>query len=90
MKIEQKNSDKYTISLSKYEMELLQQVILSGIDNLMKGQYELKKSIQNDMDLNSLKKISVAIIRTSRAGNCGSYFIRYHRAGIRIKPKYLG
>lgn len=56
MKIEQKNSDKYTISLSKYEMELLQQVILSGIDNLMKGQYELKKSIQNDMDLNSLKK----------------------------------
>ena len=43
MKIEQKNSDKYTISLSKYEMELLQQVILSGIDNLMKGQYELKK-----------------------------------------------
>lgn len=56
MKIEQKNSDKYTISLSKYEMELLQQVILSGIDNLMKGQYELKKSIQNHMDLNSLKK----------------------------------
>lgn len=43
MKIEQKNSDKYNISLSKYEMELLQQVILSGIDNLMKGQYELKK-----------------------------------------------
>lgn len=27
----------------------------SGIDNLMKGQYELKKSIQNDMDLNSWK-----------------------------------
>lgn len=43
MKIDLKNDDKYIISLSKYEMELLQQIIFSGIDNLMKGQYELKK-----------------------------------------------
>ena len=50
MKIEKADADNFTLTLSNYELELLYQIILNGIDKLTSDQYELLKSIRNIQD----------------------------------------
>lgn len=50
MKIEMVEIDNYNVSLSHYELQILQQIILMGKDKLMQEQYEYTKMINNKTD----------------------------------------
>ena len=54
IKIEKADADNFTLTLSNYELELLHQIILNGIDKLTSDQYELLKSIRNIQDSKNL------------------------------------
>jgi hypothetical protein len=67
MRIEKADSDNYKFTLSSYELELLKQIILLGIDKLRNDQYELLNSIHNDKDNEKLKtSISLFHIQTEQ------------------------
>lgn len=60
MKIEMVEIDNYNVSLSHYELQILQQIILMGKDKLMQEQYEYTKMINNKTDA-ELEKINLGL-----------------------------
>lgn len=63
MKIKKIDIDNFELILSTYELELLQQIILQGIEKLSNDQHEILNSMRNDKDPKSINA-SIKIFHT--------------------------